>query len=421
MIYDVFISYSRRDYVDEQKNVIPGNEVSKIKDALSKAGITYWFDEEGIYSGQNFVEKIVTNIENARIFLFLSTANANKSPWTCKEIASADEFKKHIIPVRIDSSPYNKKVLFRIADLDYIEYYSNPQKGITDLIKSIKTHLEEQVEEMRKKQEEENKRKELERKKEEELRRQKELAKKRLQEEQERLVSEIKLSCATLNNEETKLELDRENLILKAEAITDGSLCNDLINLIKTGGAIHQKYQKGNAALAEEVEKLKSANSELQNKNETIHREYQKENAALAKEVERLKSANSELQNKNKQIPQLSSRLQESEFFIADLQNTVSNLNKHITNNNEKVAKNRMIMVIIIFVCVFLYMLVIFFVPRTCSSTSPVLPIEDSIAVDSTCCCLDTIELIDTISCDYIECDSVVYNNYDLYHDQSED
>lgn len=160
--HDVFISYSREDYVDEHKNVIPGNEVSKIKDALTEAGITYWFDEEGIYSGQNFVEKIVTNIEHAKIFLFLSTANANKSPWTCKEIACADEFKKHIIPVRIDASPYNKEVLFRIADLDYIEYYTNPQKGIKDLIKSIKTYLDELAAEERRKKKR-TKRKEAER------------------------------------------------------------------------------------------------------------------------------------------------------------------------------------------------------------------------------------------------------------------
>lgn len=33
-IYDVFISYSRKDYVDEQKCVISGNVVSKIKEAL---------------------------------------------------------------------------------------------------------------------------------------------------------------------------------------------------------------------------------------------------------------------------------------------------------------------------------------------------------------------------------------------------
>lgn len=257
-IHDVFISYSRKDYVDEHKNVIPDNEVSKIKDALTEAGITYWFDEEGIYSGQNFVEKIVTNIENAKIFLFLSTANANKSPWTCKEIASADEFKKHIIPVRIDASPYNKKVLFRIADLDYIEYYTNPQKGIKDLIKSIKTYLDELAAEERRKKEEENKRKEAERKKEEESRKQREEEEKRRQEEQKRLVSEIKISCTTLNNKEAQLELERENLFLKAEGVLDISQRASLIDLIKTGGTIHQKYQKEYSELTKEFETLKS-------------------------------------------------------------------------------------------------------------------------------------------------------------------
>lgn len=74
-----------------KKNVIPDNVVSKIKEALTKAEITYWFDEEGIYCGQNFVEKIVTNIENAKIFLFLSTANSNKSQWTCKELLDGVE------------------------------------------------------------------------------------------------------------------------------------------------------------------------------------------------------------------------------------------------------------------------------------------------------------------------------------------
>ena len=189
MKYDVFVSYSRKDYVDEQKQVIPGNVVSKVKDALTNAGITYWFDEEGIYYGQNFVDKIVTNIEDAKIFLFLSTANSNKSPWTCKEIASADEFKKHIIPVRIDPTPYSKKVLFRIADLDYIEYYVNPEKGIEDMIESIQLYLKEFAAEEERKLA-----------KEEELRQQKEQQERRKQEEQERLVSEIKLACATINN-----------------------------------------------------------------------------------------------------------------------------------------------------------------------------------------------------------------------------
>ena len=139
--YDVFISYSRKDYVDENNNVIPGNVVSKIKEALTNAGISYWFDEEGLYSGQNCAEKIINVIESSKILIFLSTANANNSRWTIKEIASADLLNKPIIPVRIDNTPYDNKILFRISELDYIEYYSNPEKSLRSLIAIIKSNL----------------------------------------------------------------------------------------------------------------------------------------------------------------------------------------------------------------------------------------------------------------------------------------
>lgn len=151
--YDVFISYSRKDYMDEHKNVIPGNEVSKIKDALAKAEISYWFDEEGIYSGDDFVDKIVTNIKASKVFVFLATQNANTAEWTPKEIATASELGKYIIPVRIDNSPYNEKVLFRIADLSFISYNGNPEKGIKKLINSIKAYLAKSKEEMEKAEE----------------------------------------------------------------------------------------------------------------------------------------------------------------------------------------------------------------------------------------------------------------------------
>ena len=296
MKHDVFISYSRKDYVDEQKNVIPDNEVSKIKEALTEAGITYWFDEEGIYSGQNFVEKIVTNIENSKIFLFLSTVNANKSTWTCKEIASADEFNKHIIPVRIDSTPYNKKVLFRIADLDYIEYYTNPQKGMEDMIKSIQAYLTELAAEEKRKKEEDEKRIELERKKQEKLKQQKELEEKRLKEKQEQLISEIKLACDTLNNAEAKLEIDRESLLLRAKGVTDNVLHDQLTNLIKQGGTIHQKYQKENSELVKELREIKSVKScsleEVIEKDNQILQLKSELETAKVREIEQEKTTN---------------------------------------------------------------------------------------------------------------------------------
>lgn len=52
--YDVFISCSRRDYVDEYKNAVPGNEMSKIKNALTKAGINFRIDEKNIIPCEDF-------------------------------------------------------------------------------------------------------------------------------------------------------------------------------------------------------------------------------------------------------------------------------------------------------------------------------------------------------------------------------
>lgn len=142
--YDVFISYSRKDYVDANKNVISGNEVSKIKDALKAAGITYWFDEEGVYSGNEFAEIIVRSIKASRVFVFLSTQNANQSEWTASEISTANMLKKKIIPVRIDDSVYHDSVILYISRLSHIDYHDNPEKGRKELIRSIKSYLNEE-------------------------------------------------------------------------------------------------------------------------------------------------------------------------------------------------------------------------------------------------------------------------------------
>jgi len=178
--YDVFISYSRKDYVDEHKNVIPGNEVSKIKEALTKAGITYWFDEEGVYSGDEFAKVIVRNIKASKMFVFLSTVNSNQSEWTAREIATAYMHKKKIIPVRIDDSVYHDDVILYISLLSHVDYYDNPEKGRQELIRSINAYLaEEKLAEVQKIAEEKRRQEELERQRkqqEEEKKRQEKIA-----------------------------------------------------------------------------------------------------------------------------------------------------------------------------------------------------------------------------------------------------
>lgn len=145
--YDVFISYSRKDYVDENKNVIPGNIVSKVKDTLTKMNVKFWFDENGVYSGDEFAPKIARAIKNSEIFLFISSQNSNASDWTSNEIATAHAYKKKIIPLRVDESVFNESVIIYIAKLDYIDYTKNQEKAIARLKESIESYLKHKAEE----------------------------------------------------------------------------------------------------------------------------------------------------------------------------------------------------------------------------------------------------------------------------------
>lgn len=135
--YDVFISYSRRDYVDESYNVIPGNAIAEIQNVFDENGITYWFDKDGIYSGQEFIEIITGAIAESKMLIFISSKHSNESMWTAGEIFEALDGEKAIIPVKIDNSQYNKKFKLLIRPLDYIDYQENPQNALKDLLLAI--------------------------------------------------------------------------------------------------------------------------------------------------------------------------------------------------------------------------------------------------------------------------------------------
>lgn len=325
--YDVFISYSRQDYLDENNNVIPDNAVSIIIELLTKEGISYWFDEEGIYSGQNFVERIVNNIEASKVFVYLSTANANSSKWTCKEIASADEFGKPIIPVRIDKSPYNKKVMFRISDLDYIEYYTNPESALNDLIVSIKAHLQSIQEEEDRRKEEEEKKRAAEQKRKEEEKAKKEQEEKRRREEQQRIVADIELACTKLNNEEKKIELDRSTLLVSTEKVVDEKQKAELKTLITSSSPIRQKQKEElrllQAKLAAFEDEIKNLTDEKKHLTTQLE---QAENSEIGKDDKEFK----------KRIAQLKEELSIAEKQAKASEKKCEQLNKEVKDLNEQ-------------------------------------------------------------------------------------
>ena len=162
MKYDVFISYSRKDYVDENENVLPDSPVKVILDFLDEKGVTYWFDKKGLYKGAEFVEVIADAIATSKMMIFLSSTNSNESIYTAGEIFEAIECGKLIIPIRVDDSKYNKKFKLLVNPLDYIDY--SQKDAFDDLLKAIEYEKNRiakvEAEEQRRREEEERRKRE---------------------------------------------------------------------------------------------------------------------------------------------------------------------------------------------------------------------------------------------------------------------
>lgn len=135
--YDVFISYSRKDYV-ENGEVIPGNPVSAIQQALTENHISFWFDKDGIYSGDEFIEVITEAIVCSKMLIFVSSKNSNASEWTTGEILLAKKRKKAILPVRIDDSDYNPKFELVLLAHDFVDYYESEQESLARILNAVK-------------------------------------------------------------------------------------------------------------------------------------------------------------------------------------------------------------------------------------------------------------------------------------------
>lgn len=114
MKYDLFISYSRKDF----------DEVNAFLRTLCEQipTLTYWFDITGIESGDEFEEKIITAINNSSYVLFALSDNSINSQWTKDEVMYAKNTGKKIIPVLLKGAMLkNGWFLFKFGRVDCID------------------------------------------------------------------------------------------------------------------------------------------------------------------------------------------------------------------------------------------------------------------------------------------------------------
>ena len=108
MKYDLFISYSRADYWDKKKNVIPGNIVSQIVDTLEAYqrhyNFEYFFDQEAIESRAAYLKRIASAIDESKVMLFVASKSSYSSEFCSKELNFADKREIPIFQYCIDDA-----------------------------------------------------------------------------------------------------------------------------------------------------------------------------------------------------------------------------------------------------------------------------------------------------------------------------
>lgn len=125
----VFISYSREDI----------KFVEQLSQELEKNDIKTWMDKTGIYTGQNFPEKIASTIDSARCLLFVISENSLKSKWGRRELEFADEKGIPLIPVVYKQCEIPSWFNLQFGRIQsYQINYDNFKNDISELVDSIR-------------------------------------------------------------------------------------------------------------------------------------------------------------------------------------------------------------------------------------------------------------------------------------------
>lgn len=119
MKYDIFISYSRKD-LDEVVTLFNAIR-SQIPD------LSFWFDLNGVESGDEFEDKIISAIDNSSYVLFALSENSIESPWAKDEVMYAKNTDKKVIPVLLKGSQMKGWFLFKFGRIDCIDSQDTAQ------------------------------------------------------------------------------------------------------------------------------------------------------------------------------------------------------------------------------------------------------------------------------------------------------
>ena len=125
---EIFISYSTVDTV----------QAETVRNVLEKNGLSCWMAPRDIPGGSNYTKEIPIAIRNCKVFVLILSSNAQSSHWVLKELDSAVNCGKVILPFMLEDCVLNDEFNFLLTGAQRYAAYQKTAEAMETLIGRIK-------------------------------------------------------------------------------------------------------------------------------------------------------------------------------------------------------------------------------------------------------------------------------------------
>lgn len=129
---EIFISYSSID--------LPQAET--VRNVLEKNGLSCWMAPRDIPGGSNYTKEIPIAIRNCKIFVLILSDSAQNSHWVLKELDSAVNCGKVILPFMLEDCALNDEFNFLLTGAQRYSAYQKKAEAMETLIGRIRGILD---------------------------------------------------------------------------------------------------------------------------------------------------------------------------------------------------------------------------------------------------------------------------------------
>ena len=131
-MHDVFISYSTRDMT----------QAEMVRDVLEKNGIPCWMAPRDIPGGSNYAREIPVAIRSCQVFVLILSENAQASNWVIKELDSAVNCGKVILPFMLEDCPLSDEFNFLLTGAQRYDAYQRKTEAMKLLVSRIQAIIQ---------------------------------------------------------------------------------------------------------------------------------------------------------------------------------------------------------------------------------------------------------------------------------------